>query len=55
MQEDITYTDKLSIACNGYGYSGHPRVYLDLAKKGEIVCPYCSHKFILVKDTQQEE
>jgi len=55
MQEDVTYTDKLFIACDGLDSSGHPRVYLDLAKKGEVICPYCSHKFVLVKENQQEE
>ena len=27
--------------------SPHPRIYLDLEKKGFAVCPYCSQKFVL--------
>lgn len=25
----------------------HPRVYLPIAHEGEVVCPYCSAKYIL--------
>ncbi len=24
----------------------HPRVFLDVAKEGEVLCPYCGTKFI---------
>ncbi len=27
----------------------HPRVYLDLNKNGEALCPYCSNHFVLAK------
>ncbi|MCE2950547.1 MAG: zinc-finger domain-containing protein [Alphaproteobacteria bacterium] len=28
--------------CDGGGYEGHPRVFLDTSKSGVTVCPYCS-------------
>ena len=27
-------------------WARHPRVYLDVAKKGEMLCPYCGTKFL---------
>ncbi|AUG54585.1 MULTISPECIES: zinc-finger domain-containing protein [Thalassospira] len=40
----------LNIACDGgKGHLGHPTVYLNLEEKGEVVCPYCSKKYILDK------
>jgi uncharacterized Zn-finger protein len=27
-------------------WSQHPRVYLDVTKSGEVVCPYCSAKYV---------
>lgn len=39
------------VMCNGGSNSlGHPGVYLNMGDKKEIVCPYCSKKFILVKN-----
>jgi uncharacterized Zn-finger protein len=36
------------IACDGTGGSlGHPRVYLNLAPKGEVDCPYCGRHYVL--------
>ena len=34
------------VACDG-GKLGHPRVFLNLASRGEAVCPYCSRRYIL--------
>jgi uncharacterized Zn-finger protein len=35
------------VACNGGGGPlGHPRVYLNLGDDGEVVCPYCSRRFV---------
>ncbi len=37
------------VACDGGGGAlGHPRVFLNLGDEGEVVCPYCSRKFVLV-------
>ncbi|NQU60722.1 MAG: zinc-finger domain-containing protein [Rhodospirillales bacterium] len=37
-----------TVGCDG-GPLGHPHVYLKLAADGEIVCPYCSRHYVLVK------
>ncbi|MCD6035731.1 MAG: hypothetical protein K0R63_1472 [Rickettsiales bacterium] len=50
---EIVYTDKSEVHCGGAGGSlGHPVVYLELAPKGEVTCPYCSRKFILVASSE---
>lgn len=28
-------------------WSSHPRVFLDIAKTGEVACPYCGTKYKL--------
>lgn len=34
-------------ACNGGGGAlGHPLVYLNLAPRGQVECPYCSRLFV---------
>lgn len=43
--ETIYVTDPV-VACDG-GKLGHPTVYLNLSPKGEIVCPYCSRRYVL--------
>ncbi|MEJ0062037.1 MAG: zinc-finger domain-containing protein [Alphaproteobacteria bacterium] len=45
--EIITVTESC-FACDGSTASGagHPRVYLTLAKNGQIDCPYCGRRFI---------
>ncbi len=51
--EHPNYVDQTTISCDGGGGPlGHPRVYLKFAPAsengdGEIVCPYCSARFIL--------
>lgn len=42
---ETMYTDQDQVACDGGTYEGHPRVYLDVAKSGTVVCPYCSRTF----------
>ena len=37
-----------NVACDGGpGAAGHPKVYLNLAKDGQIECPYCGKRFVL--------
>ncbi len=39
--------DEMVAACNGGGGAlGHPRVYLNLAPRGRVECPYCSRLFV---------
>ena len=43
----------LNVACDGgKGHLGHPTVYLNLEDKGEVVCPYCSKKYIFDKSLE---
>lgn len=36
------------VACDGdEGALGHPRVYLNMGKDGQVECPYCDRLFIL--------
>lgn len=36
-----------TVACDGGGALGHPRVFLSLQSTGEVECPYCDRKFVL--------
>ena len=40
--------DKI-VACDGGEDFGHPLIYLNIAKSGKVVCPYCSKIFVLKK------
>lgn len=31
-------------------WNAHPKIYLPIEKLGEVVCPYCSARFILQND-----
>ena len=44
---EIEYTNSKKLSCNGLdGPLGHPKVYLDMGDKNQIICPYCSKLFI---------
>jgi len=47
MSFETVYTKETRVSCKGTEDAGHPIVYLELSKKGETVCPYCSKVFIL--------
>ena len=39
-----------NVACDGGGGPlGHPKVYLNMGDETEIVCPYCSRRYVLSK------
>ncbi len=43
----------LPLSCPMPGQShwdAHPRVFLDIEQKGEILCPYCGALYVLVAD-----
>lgn len=45
---ETVLVDKESVSCDGgKGALGHPTVYLDLHKSGEVTCPYCSRHYVL--------
>lgn len=53
MSDDVTdevYVDSRSVACDGGGALGHPRVYLAIDESGRVECPYCSRRFIYDPD-----
>lgn len=54
MVKDEVTVREATVACEGNGpVSGHPKVYLTFkAGETEIVCPYCSRKFILAADAK---
>ncbi len=43
--ETVT-VDEDSVACDGGGALGHPRVYLRLGAEGWVDCPYCGRRFV---------
>lgn len=46
---EIIESDTRSVACAGKEIPyDHPLIYLEIdTDKGEILCPYCSKKFVL--------
>ena len=36
-----------TVACDGGGALGHPRVFLNMEGKGHVACPYCGRDFVL--------
>ncbi len=47
------YVDSATVGCDGGGGAlGHPKVYLKIGGDGEIVCPYCSRRYILTPDAE---
>lgn len=45
---ETIYVEEATVGCDGDGSTlGHPMVYLNLAAKGEIDCPYCGRRYIL--------
>ncbi len=48
--EECVIVEQSSVSCDGGGGPlGHPRVYLQIAEAGEIVCPYCSRTYKLAE------
>ena len=39
-----------TVGCDGGGPLGHPLVYLKIGDTGDIVCPYCSRRYVLTDD-----
>lgn len=49
MDDEVFEVETMTVACDGGGDAlGHPNVYLHLDEDTlEVVCPYCSRKFVL--------
>ena len=35
------------------GWDAHPRVFLKIDEKGEVLCPYCGALYVLMDDKAQ--
>ena len=47
MVTETIHVTEARIACDGGGGPlGHPRVWLTLGGNGEIICPYCSRRYV---------
>lgn len=47
-QETAIVVESRVVNCDGGGGPlGHPSVYLHIGEEGEVVCPYCSRRFVL--------
>lgn len=44
---ETVQVESKTVACDGGGELGHPRVFLNLGGKGEVECPYCDRRFVL--------
>ncbi|MFT5703874.1 MAG: putative Zn-finger protein [Rickettsiales bacterium] len=49
---EVVVASEKKVRCNGSnansgGSSSHPLIYLDMGKKNEVICPYCSCCFTL--------
>ena len=46
--DDTIVVSSPVVGCDGGGgVLGHPLVYLRIERDGEVVCPYCSRRFVL--------
>ncbi len=46
---EVVETNKADVVCDGVAGDGHPRVFLHVnIDNGNVVCPYCSRKFVLI-------
>ena len=44
---ETVYVEDATVGCDGGGGGlGHPKVFLNLAEKGQVDCPYCGRRFI---------
>jgi uncharacterized Zn-finger protein len=51
-EETFIVTSRV-VGCDGGGGAlGHPLVYLHIERNGDVVCPYCSRRFVLAEGAQ---
>ena len=43
---EILHVNDRTVACDGGGALGHPRVFLRIPER-QVMCPYCSRLYIL--------
>ncbi len=44
---EIIEVDTPTVACDGGGALGHPKVYLNMGDDDFVECPYCDRRFVL--------
>ncbi len=44
---EVIEIDSETVACDGGGALGHPRVWLNARGKGRVDCPYCDRQYVL--------
>ena len=47
--QEFEIVSQKKVSCDGGGVLGHPKIFLDMGKNVEILCPYCSKIFTLIK------
>jgi uncharacterized Zn-finger protein len=54
--EEAVVVETPVVPCDGNGGPlGHPRVFLRIGPEREIVCPYCSRRFVLAEGAHPAE
>ena len=54
--EESIEVETKRVACDGGGgFLGHPKVYLEMGNVSEVICPYCSCHYVLVKAEKVSE
>ncbi len=44
---EVIETDSETVACDGGGALGHPKVWLNTRGTGAVDCPYCDRRYVL--------
>ena len=53
LEPPILVEDRI-VSCDGSGGAlGHPAVYLHIGDENEIICPYCSRRFVLTENAKE--
>lgn len=49
---EVIEVERKRVACDGGGGAlGHPKVYLEMGAANEVICPYCSRRFVFKERT----
>ncbi len=46
IEPEVIEIDSETVACDGGGALGHPRVWLNTGGKGAVDCPYCDRQYV---------
>jgi len=54
--DEPIYVNGKRVSCDGGGGAlGHPRVFLEMGAADEIVCPYCSRRFVHAGESESAD